>query len=323
MNLGHRSHPKDLQCKLLAGAPALLAQLLLAVLAFASLAYKRHRERPQRPYKIWTMDVSKQVFSSGAGHICGLIIAVVASISSGHATSECAWYFVAYTFDTTLGVTLAILLHRAAVRAAVRWRGAPDPEAAQAPSGWVHAIAHCGDYGDPPSWRRWAPQMAEWVFATIAARAVCGIVVVVAKGPLHHVAALLDRLFAGRPTAELFAVMIFGPLLMNMVQAWVQDAVLKLKRGMGGGTLPPDAAQLLVDGDTGPLLPHSAMRSDGLHARVDTATGAAGGHSSPAAKMATHLQASKGGGAQWGKGAAAKPLELQPQPSPMEGSAVL
>lgn len=43
-----------------------------------------------------------------------------------------------------------------------------------------------------------------------------------------------------------------------------------------------------------------------------------GGHSSPAAKMATHLQASKGGGAQWGKGAAAKPLELQPQPSPME-----
>lgn len=31
----------------------------------------RHRERPQRPYKIWTMDVSKQVFSSGAGHICG------------------------------------------------------------------------------------------------------------------------------------------------------------------------------------------------------------------------------------------------------------
>lgn len=42
-----------------------------------------------------------------------------------------------------------------------------------------------------------------------------------AKGPLHHVAALLDRLFAGRPTAELFAVMIFGPLLMNMVQVRV------------------------------------------------------------------------------------------------------
>lgn len=39
---------------------------------------------------------------------------------------------------------------RAAVRAAVRWRGAPDPEAAQAPSGWVHAIAHCGDYGAIP-----------------------------------------------------------------------------------------------------------------------------------------------------------------------------
>jgi hypothetical protein len=93
--------PAQLQCKLLNGAPALFAQLLLAVLAFSTLVYKRyrlpefasskvpadrmpnagcdatdvdvcrHRERPQRPYKIWIMDVSKQVFSSGAGHICG------------------------------------------------------------------------------------------------------------------------------------------------------------------------------------------------------------------------------------------------------------
>ena len=157
------------------------------------------------------------------------------------------------------------------------------------------AGAAVGAAGEPPSWRRWAPQMAEWVFATVAARVACGVVVsasptafsfpfcwphfcrlsslakgkcgaasgglgrpprvsrtqqpapaaaagpigcggatgtgagpgdrgltaaqvVVARSVLHHVAALLDHVFAGRPTAELFAVMIFGPLLMNMVQ---------------------------------------------------------------------------------------------------------
>ena len=39
---------------------------------------------------------------------------------------------------------------RALVRAAVRLRAAPDPEAAQGPSGWAHAIALCGDYGAAP-----------------------------------------------------------------------------------------------------------------------------------------------------------------------------
>ena len=39
--MGRHVRPAQLQCKLLSGAPALLAQLLLAVLAFASLVYKR------------------------------------------------------------------------------------------------------------------------------------------------------------------------------------------------------------------------------------------------------------------------------------------
>jgi hypothetical protein len=34
-------HPAQLQCKLLNGAPALFAQLLLAVLAFSTLVLKR------------------------------------------------------------------------------------------------------------------------------------------------------------------------------------------------------------------------------------------------------------------------------------------
>jgi hypothetical protein len=35
---------------------------------------------------------------------------------------------------------------------------------------------------------------------------------------LQRVAQLLDGVFMGRPTAELFTVMICCPLLMNMVQ---------------------------------------------------------------------------------------------------------
>lgn len=52
-----------------------------------------------------------------------------------------------YTFDTTLGVTLAVLLHRLLVRWAARRRAAPDPEAALDRFSWVQAVATCGDYG--------------------------------------------------------------------------------------------------------------------------------------------------------------------------------
>ena len=60
--------------------------------------------------------------------------------------------------------------------------------------------------------------MAEWVGATISARAVCGVIVVSAQALLTGVARLLDRQFQGHPTLELFTVMIMCPLLMNMLQ---------------------------------------------------------------------------------------------------------
>lgn len=270
MDVTGRAHPAQLQCKLLSGAPALVAQLLLAVIAFASLVYKRHREKPQRPYKIWLMDVSKQICSLGAAHLCGLTIALVVSTRSGRTISECAWYFVAFCFDTTLGVSLAVLLHRWFIRLAGALVRPPDPESARVPSGWAYSISHCGDYGEPAAWGRWAPQMIEWLVATVAARFVCGIVVIGAKVVLQHIARLLDKAVGARPTLELFIVVICGPLLMNMIQAWVQDAVLKRKQGGADGS----AAQQQWDESTPlqckvPVVATAIGRPQGLHARID------------------------------------------------------
>ena len=53
--------------------------------------------------------------------------------------SQCAWYFVAFTFDTTLGVAIALWLHTAAVNAAKRLtRGEPH-------SSVLMSIAECGN----------------------------------------------------------------------------------------------------------------------------------------------------------------------------------
>ena len=77
----------------------------------------------------------------------GILIAMAASSRVGHATSECAWYFVAYTFDTTLGVTLAIVLHNAAVRGAQQLQESAESFEPTGIRMWAAVIAKCGDYG--------------------------------------------------------------------------------------------------------------------------------------------------------------------------------
>jgi hypothetical protein len=66
------------ECSLL-GSFALVVQGALGALALLSLVYKRWRERPQRPLKIWFFDVSKQVFGSVLVHIANIFMSMLTS----------------------------------------------------------------------------------------------------------------------------------------------------------------------------------------------------------------------------------------------------
>ena len=66
------------ECRLL-GSFAILVQLALGGLALLSLVYKRWRERPQRPVKIWFFDVSKQVFGSVLVHAANVFMSLLTS----------------------------------------------------------------------------------------------------------------------------------------------------------------------------------------------------------------------------------------------------
>jgi hypothetical protein len=66
------------ECRLL-GPFALLVQLSLGGLALLSLVYKRWRERPQRPIKIWAFDASKQVVGSILVHVANVFMSMLTS----------------------------------------------------------------------------------------------------------------------------------------------------------------------------------------------------------------------------------------------------
>jgi len=70
--------PDNGECSLL-GPFAILVQGALGCMALLALVYKRWRERPQRPLKIWVFDVSKQVVGSVLVHIANLLMSMLSS----------------------------------------------------------------------------------------------------------------------------------------------------------------------------------------------------------------------------------------------------
>ncbi len=60
-------------CKLL-GPFALFVQAIMGVLVIGSLVYKRQRETPKRKWKIWALDVSKQLLGQLFVHMLNVIL---------------------------------------------------------------------------------------------------------------------------------------------------------------------------------------------------------------------------------------------------------
>ncbi|KAA8649990.1 uncharacterized protein ATNIH1004_002670 [Aspergillus tanneri] len=93
------------ECRLL-GPFSLLVQAALGALALLSLVYKRWRERPQRPVKVWAFDVSKQVFGSAMLHLANLLMSMFSAgqleITSDYKPNPCSFYLLNLGIDTTL-----------------------------------------------------------------------------------------------------------------------------------------------------------------------------------------------------------------------------
>lgn len=93
------------ECRLL-GPFSLLVQAALGALALLSLVYKRWKERPQRPVKVWAFDVSKQVFGSAMLHLANLLMSMFSAghfeITSTYTPNPCSFYLLNLGIDVSL-----------------------------------------------------------------------------------------------------------------------------------------------------------------------------------------------------------------------------
>ncbi|KAF4976702.1 hypothetical protein FZEAL_6666 [Fusarium zealandicum] len=221
------------ECSLL-GSFALIVQAALGALALLSLVYKRWRERPQRPLKIWFFDVSKQVFGSVLVHIANIFMSMLTSgrfsvqveptpatvttrSDDDYAPNPCSFYLLNLAIDTTLGIPILIILLRV-LTGLVRYTpvGQP-PESVQS-----------GNYGSPPNVWWWLKQSVIY-FCGLFGMKVCVLIIFIMMPWISKAGDWALGWTEGNEKLQIAFVMMIFPLIMNGLQYYIIDSFIKLK----------------------------------------------------------------------------------------------
>lgn len=203
-------------CRLF-GPVALVVQLLMGVFVLGSLAYKRQKERPRRPWHIWVLDVSKQLAGQLVVHFLNVLMSAAQTVNGGG--NPCSLYFLNILLDSTLGVCflyylMRILLHVFQVK--LRVRGLE--------SGNYSCARHTQEEA-LPEWQCWLRQTGVYVLALSLMKLVVLALIAILPVLILFGNWILSLFGDQRAWQVVFSMAIF-PLAMNTLQFWLIDSML-------------------------------------------------------------------------------------------------
>ncbi|KAJ7228262.1 vacuolar membrane protein-domain-containing protein [Mycena pura] len=198
-------------CQLL-GPTALIVQALMGVLVVLSLVYKRHREKPMRPWRIWLFDVSKQAV--GQMFIHGVNVLVSDLVSHYTSNNACVFYFLNILIDTTLGIAFIYVVLRLLtyfMTEKLHFKGYES-----------------GMYGTPPAFKYWLRQATLYVCALCTMKFMVIGLLALFPGLFTLGAWLLSWTYTEKGDAlqVIFTMGVF-PIIMNIIQFWLIDSIVK------------------------------------------------------------------------------------------------
>ncbi|KAF2487399.1 Vaculolar membrane protein-domain-containing protein, partial [Neohortaea acidophila] len=232
------------ECRLL-GPFALLVQGALGSVALLALVFKRWRETPKRPWKIFFFDASKQVLGSCLTHVLNLMMSMLGSVDmmntaqkaaiatfaakaaegdtgGGSAPPDipnpCSFYLLNLAIDTTLGIPVLYLLLRVLHKAFSYTPLARPQESIKS-----------GHYGTPPHTSWWFKQSIIYFIGLTGMK----LFVFLLFQMLPWLPWVGDWALAwteGREWLQIAFAMFIFPLAMNMVQYWIIDSFIMEKR---------------------------------------------------------------------------------------------
>jgi len=217
----------DKPCRLISGLFAIVIQVLLGVVVLSALFLKRYfdvancrlKPKPERDFKIWALDVSKQAIGSCFAHGCNVVLAMLLSTISIQNPGEhpmhpdqCAWYFINFLVDSFLGLPLSWALLEVVHMVAQKCH--------------LEALTESGNYGKDNVYCTWLTQLIAWLWIVFATKLTLGLLIwplgrtlgrfgVWLFGPLHR-----------SPDIELVIVMVLAPCFINVFVFWIYDNML-------------------------------------------------------------------------------------------------
>ncbi|KAF8514887.1 vacuolar membrane protein-domain-containing protein [Hysterangium stoloniferum] len=207
------------ECRLL-GPTALIVQGLMGALVILSLVYKRQRETPMRPWAIWSFDVSKQVLGQAFVHGLNILISdLIADVAQGN---PCDLYFLNILVDTTMGIGYIYLVLNgidALFTNRLRLEGFKS-----------------GEYGDPPRLTYWARQASVYVFTILTMKLLVVGLFAVWPG-IFNIAEFLLSWTDNNIKLRVIFVMGLFPIIMNILQFWIIDSIVKASTSISTATL--------------------------------------------------------------------------------------
>ncbi|KGO64851.1 Protein of unknown function DUF3661, vaculolar transmembrane [Penicillium italicum] len=237
------------ECKLL-GPFSVFVQIALGGLALLSLVYKRWRERPQRPVKVWAFDVSKQVFGSVMLHMLNLVMSMFSAgqldIRSSYKPNPCSFYLLNLGIDTTLGIPILILLLRVLSYVVSYTPLANPPESIES-----------GNYGQPPRVTWWLKQAIVYFMGLLGMK-ICVFFLIELLPFIVKVGDWALRWTEGNAAVQIFFVMLLFPVIMNAIQYYIIDIFIK-----------KPVSQYVVDDTIGDAATGDDARREALLAGLD------------------------------------------------------
>ncbi|KAK7533038.1 FK506-binding protein 2 precursor [Phyllosticta citribraziliensis] len=220
------------ECRLL-GPFALVIQGALGALALLSLVWKRWRESPRRPVKVWSFDVSKQVVGSILLHLANLFMSMLSSgdfqiaaeervkavrpnfIKGKDMPNPCSFYLLNLAIDTTLGIPILVFFLRLYHALFLRTAMANPPESIKS-----------GNYGQPPRATWWLKQSLIY-FLGLFSMKLCVFFIFQVFPWLGWVGDWALRWTEGNEAVQIAFVMFIFPVVMNAIQYYIIDSFIK------------------------------------------------------------------------------------------------
>ncbi|RYP54986.1 hypothetical protein DL768_000302 [Monosporascus sp. mg162] len=225
------------ECRLM-GPFAIIVQMALGGLALLSLVYKRWRERPQRPVKIWFFDVSKQVVGASLVHVANVFMSILTSgrvtvkldptsvqttqrllrrDDEGFDPNPCSLYLLNLAIDTTLGIPILLVLMRVVTGLVAYTSWGNPPESIQS-----------GNYGNPPKVYWWLKQSVIY-FCGLFGMKICVLIIFLMLPWISRIGDWALKWTEGNERLQIVFVMMLFPLIMNALQYYIIDSFIKMK----------------------------------------------------------------------------------------------